>query len=376
MYNLQGASHMIKVGIIDADLIGRKKHRFPNLVCMKISSYHKAMGNNVTLLTDYNDLQSYDLVYISKVFTDTSVPDGVLNKPNVYYGGTGFYFDKAPDLPPKIEHSHPDYHLYDDYVSDLLSNGVKKSELKEYTDYSIGYLTRGCFRKCGFCVNKKYDRVYEASVLSEFYDPDRKKICLLDDNFLGCSNWRALLENLISSGKPFKFKQGLDERLLTDEKCELLFNCKYDGDITFAFDNIDDYKIINHKLELIRKYTNKQCVFYVLCGYDKENKYDEEFWVQDIINIFERINLLGKYGCLPYLMRFNKYLDSPYKGIYITIARWLNQFSFFKKHSLYEYTIADFNSGGKASGRYLQEFTSIHPEIADKYFYKKYFLKS
>lgn len=34
----------MKVGIIDADLIGRTKHRFPNLVCMKLSAWHKNGG--------------------------------------------------------------------------------------------------------------------------------------------------------------------------------------------------------------------------------------------------------------------------------------------------------------------------------------------
>lgn len=29
----------MKVGIVDADLIGRPKHRFPNLVCEKLSGY-------------------------------------------------------------------------------------------------------------------------------------------------------------------------------------------------------------------------------------------------------------------------------------------------------------------------------------------------
>lgn len=35
----------MKIGIIDADLLGRKKHRFPNLACMKISGYHKEKGD-------------------------------------------------------------------------------------------------------------------------------------------------------------------------------------------------------------------------------------------------------------------------------------------------------------------------------------------
>ena len=195
---------MRKIGVIDADLIGRTKHRFPNLACMKISSYHKSKGDEVTLLQSYDDLENYDKVYISKVFTDTPIPEGITSLSWVECGGTGFYFDKAPNLPEEIEHSFPDYHLYDDFVNQKIAEGIQASEFKEYTDYSIGFLTRGCFRKCGFCVNKKYDRVFLHSPLEEFYDPTRKKICLLDDNFLGQPHWKECLEALIATGKPFK----------------------------------------------------------------------------------------------------------------------------------------------------------------------------
>ena len=59
-----------KVGIIDADLFNRSRHRFPNLVCMKLSAYHKELGDSVSLLMDYKDIPQYDIVYIAKVFTD------------------------------------------------------------------------------------------------------------------------------------------------------------------------------------------------------------------------------------------------------------------------------------------------------------------
>ena len=65
-------------------------------------------------------------------------------------------------------------------------------QFKEYTDYSIGFLTRGCFRKCQFCVNQKYNHVFLHSPLKEFLDESRKKICLLDDNFLGCKHWKEI----------------------------------------------------------------------------------------------------------------------------------------------------------------------------------------
>lgn len=354
----------MKIGIIDADLISRKKHRFPNLACMKISAYYKTAGHYVRLLLSYNDIQNYDKVFISKVFTDTPVPDGVLDLPGVEHGGTGFFFDAAPNLPDEIEHHFPDYHLYDEFVYAKIAEGCKRSEFKEFLDYSIGFVTRGCFRKCGFCVNKKYDRVFCHSPLSEFYDPARPKICLLDDNFFGYPKWREILEELQATGKPFKFKQGLDERLLTDEKCELLCRSKYDGPITFAFDNVADYNLIRKKLEMIRAHTDKQFTFYVLCGYESQD-------ARDIESIFVRIRLLMQYGCIPYIMRFEKYKSCPYRGMYTTLARWCNQPSFFKKKSFREY--AEIGNGpGGAAARYAEEFEQQHPEIAAKYFDMKW----
>ena len=64
----------------------------------------------------------------------------------------------------------------------------------------------------------------------------------------------------------------MDERLLTDEKCEVLFNSKYDGDYIFAFDNVADYDIIHKKLQLLRKYTDKYPKFYVFCGFDRNDE--------------------------------------------------------------------------------------------------------
>lgn len=38
---------MPRIAIIDADLIGRKRHRFPNLACMKLSGCWKEQGAEV-----------------------------------------------------------------------------------------------------------------------------------------------------------------------------------------------------------------------------------------------------------------------------------------------------------------------------------------
>lgn len=379
----------MKVGIIDADLLGRHKHRFPNLACEKLSGYWKAQGADVALLMDYDHLNEYDQVYVSKVFTDTPVPEWLVETEKIHIGGTGFFFDKAPNLPKEIEHHMPDYRLYDSWIESEVEKAraehkrlgkafIEKNyrlQFKEYTDYCIGFITRGCFRKCKFCVNQKFDHVFQHSPLEEFYYDDCKKICLLDDNFLGCPNWKELLQQLIDTGKPFKFKQGLDERLLTDEKCEMLFTSNYDGDFTFAFDNIADYELIEKKLKMIRNYSKARNIkFYVLVGFESTDAVDIE-------NAFKRLELLMRYQCLPYIMRYQDknykpWQESKYRGMYIALARWGNQPSIYKKMSFRYFCDANQalrkTEGHCSSYKAMLEFEKEHPDIAARYFDLRY----
>ena len=365
----------MKIGIIDADLIGRKKHRFPNLASMKISGYYKELGNEVKLLLNYEDIKYYDKVFISKVFTDTPIDKNILKLNNVEYGGTGFFYDKAKPLPCEIEHHMPDYHLYDEWVQERLSNGEKRKNLEYYLDHSIGYSTRGCFRQCSFCVNKNYKKVLKNSGINEFLDKDRKYVCLLDDNILGYSGWKDIFNELNSTGKKFQFKQGMDERLLTDEKAEIILNSNYYGDYIFAFDNIEDKNIIIEKLKIWnnhRKTKGDNTKFYVLCGYDRENKYDYNFWIKDIEDTFERIKILNDNGCLPYIMRYKEYENSPYRGTYINLSAWCNQPSLFRKMTYREFCVANQNRTKTdklcSQMRYMLEIEKALPNISKKYF--------
>lgn len=339
---------------------------------MKLSGYNKSLGNKVMLHMDYENLEQFDKVYISKVFTDTETPEEVLSLSNIEYGGTGFFYDKATPLPNEIEHYMPDYTLYDGWVEDQLEKGRKRKEFEYYLDYSLGFTTRGCIRQCSFCVNKNYKQATLHSPISEFLDKNRKYICLLDDNILACKDWKGIFEDLKQTKMRFQYKQGLDERLLTDEKCEILFNSKWIGDYIFAFDNIRDKELIESKLKIIRRHTNKVLKFYVFCGYNhnKPDEYDDQFWKRDIEDAFARIKVLMENGCLPYIMRYKDYKLSPYRGTYINLARWCNQPSFFKKKSYREFCLA--NGENSSTVRYMNEFEKDHPDIAKLYYDMKY----
>ena len=58
----------MKIGLIDVD-----GHNFPNLALMRISAYHKRKGDEVEWW--WTDFVHYDIVYMSKVFSDSYSPD-------------------------------------------------------------------------------------------------------------------------------------------------------------------------------------------------------------------------------------------------------------------------------------------------------------
>lgn len=107
----------VRIGLIDVD-----GHHFPNLALMRISSYHKQRGDTVEWW--WSDFVHYDLVYISKIFSDSYSQDmpEPINADKVIKGGTGyaismqggkegFLKENDRELPPDIERMFPDYSL-------------------------------------------------------------------------------------------------------------------------------------------------------------------------------------------------------------------------------------------------------------------------
>lgn len=74
----------MKIGLIDVD-----GHHFPNLALMRISAWHKAQGDEVEWW--WTDFVHYDIVYMSKIFSDAYSPDvpEPMNADKVIKGGDG-----------------------------------------------------------------------------------------------------------------------------------------------------------------------------------------------------------------------------------------------------------------------------------------------
>jgi hypothetical protein len=281
----------LKIGLIDVD-----GHNFPNVAQMKISAYHKSLGDEVEWFFGFNH---YDIVYMSKVFTFTDDFYQVINADKIIKGGTGYGLQNK--LPPEIENMYPDYELY----------GIK--------DTAYGFLTRGCPRGCNFCIvaEKEGQCSKKVADLNQFWD-GQKEIKLLDPNVLACGNWKELLQQLIDSKAEVDFTQGLDIRLMTEEKAEMLNKIKIKM-IHFAWDNYE-FKTYE-KLKEYRpyfKFDDRKLRVYVLTNFNTTFEQD-----------LDRIYKLRDAGYDPFVMIYEKW-KAPKK--IKQMQRWVNsKFIFWSK---------------------------------------------
>lgn len=294
----------MRIGLIDVD--GKN---FPNLALMKLSAWHKEKGDAVEW---YEPMFGghYDKVYLSKVFSFTPDFDYPIDADEVIRGGTGYcislvngkeVFDKSKDkgLPYEVEHIYPDYSIY--------------PHLTEDTAY--GFLTRGCPRGCDFCIVKDKEGRCSVKVadLKEFWN-GQKKIVLCDPNILACKDWKDLLQQLADSGAGVDFNQGLDIRLMTEEKIEMLKKIRI-KEMHFAWDRYEDKDRVLPKLRLFAEMMGLRlhghsAIVYTIVNFSTTIEQD-----------LDRIYTLRDMGYWPYVMIYDK---AHCARIYKDLRRWVN----------------------------------------------------
>lgn len=308
----------MKIGLIDVD-----GHNYPNLPLMKLSAWHKAKGDQVVWYDVFTG--HCDRVYMSKVFSFSHDFPFVVDADEVIKGGSGYaikningreIYNKDIDtpLPYEIEHTYPDYSIY-----------------PETKDTAYGFMSRGCPRGCSFCHVKAKEGLKSVKVadLSEFWR-GQKNIVLCDPNTLACKEWKDILQQLIDSKATVDFNQGLDIRMMTEEKAQMLAQIKISA-IHFAWDRYEDKDIIQPRFKTFReqsKINAHNLQVYCLCG-DKERR------VLD--SDLERIYWLRENGYAPYVMLYDKQaLPSGHE--LRKLQRWVNnRFIFWSTPTFEEY---------------------------------------
>lgn len=280
--------------------------KWPNLALAKIAAWERSRGSDVEL---FNALFEYDLVYASKVFTDT--PDDGYLPEKAWRAGSGYDLETA--LPYVIEAMRPDWSLWPAWPHDM------------------GYSTRGCIRRCPFCVVPEKEG--NLRVVAEFGDvwTGRDELILLDANLTAAplDHFQKVCGEATSRGVALNFSQGLDARLLTDEHAEILRRTKTTKTIHMAFDHVRDEPAVRAAIATMQRagWPASRLMFYVLIGFDSTH---EE-------NLY-RVHLVRSLGADPFVMPFKR--DDPYQRRF---ARWVNNKVAFKSMTWPEW-LATFKS--------------------------------
>jgi len=255
--------------------------KYKNLALEKLRLYHTQQGDDVE---DYFALAHYDKVYCSSIFTFTkkhTVPQGAI------CGGSGF--DLITELPPDIENIEP--HL------------------------NFGFTTRGCIRKCPFCIVHIKEPILKVVIhyLKQLWDGRSKLITLYDNNILALpEHFESICKQSIELNLILDFNQGLDHRLLTPEIVKLLKSISH-KEYHLAFDSPAYYKSVNKAITMLQNEGINRCIWYVLVGFNTSFQED-----------LDRLNYLRERNQNAYVQRYKR------DRVYIPLARWANQHHIFR----------------------------------------------
>jgi hypothetical protein len=284
------------------------RNPYPPLGLMRISTWHKNKKDKVDFIKD-NPPQNYfgyrppklkkyyDIIYITTLFTYhfqeviKSIMFYQQKYPNAEIKVGGVLATLLPELIKKetgitphqgllneVEESPPDYSLF------------------PTLPFSITYTTRGCIRRCKFCVVPILEpKFFIRENWEKDINPPSKKIIFWDNNWLASPNFYKDVEKLKKIGKPFDFNQGLDCRLFDKEKAKLLSQTKINP-LRFAFDSPSQDGYIQNAIRLAKKYGFTDIMVYTL--FNSGEIYDTPEY------FYYRINELNKLKVDIYPMRY------------------------------------------------------------------------
>jgi len=284
------------------------KTQHPPMALMKLSSYHKALGDEVIYQKGFNyflDLKP-DIIYITSLFTwyYKQVVEIVLQYKNKYKNADirvgGICASLLKDDIYKETGIEPHYGIDNSFDSQPLDYTLFPT-----IDYSIGYTTKSCPRKCEWCVVHRLEKKfieYPAKIWFKQMNNKNpyKHIMLWDNNFTASSMEHQIetINTLKKLNKTVDFNQAIDCRLINEEKAKLYSQIKLKP-FRFAFDDIKYDGYPQKAFKLAEKYGLNDGSCLMLYNFEDNPK---NMWYR----MFEIIKL-QKVDIYP--MRYQEILD-------------------------------------------------------------------
>lgn len=300
--------------------------KYPPLGLLKLGKMEERKWNEVRLIRGNEQIPRYspDKIFITSLFTYSWKP---------VHESIEFYHEQFPSaeitiggiyatlMYRSIKNAFPFARVHRGLVREaenLLPAYHLLKQVDKWKDWnkSILFTTRGCIRKCPFCVVPKVEggmKEPKFSVLPLIH-PDHKEVVIWDNDFLASPYAKDILIELRDGGYRADFNQGLDARLMTEEFAGILADIK-SYTIHMAYDWPWEGPYVHKAIEFLADagYKRKNLIFYVL-----HNFYDKQHQKGDTpADFLSRIQDLMSWGASAYPMRFIP-LDSLTRRGYVS----------------------------------------------------------
>ncbi len=343
----------------------------PNLALMKLSTYYKQQDYKV-LLSKEIGYKEADKYFASTVFYTKISQQKIANLKSLYgekidIGGSGISLKKR--LLPEVEQCFPDYQLYN------------------HRKYALGFLTRGCTKKCSFClVPKKEGRLKKRGVFEDFVPNGQRNVMLLDNNLLAFQDAELLLAEIIKRKYAVNFSQSLDIVYLNERNLPFLTkidsrNAKFNKRmIYFSCNNVKTIKYFTDKKSLLKAFGKDAVTVITMYGFNTKlsEDYKSMTMIKELMLIpffQEYFPIIGAPSLIPdnfFDMGLNEVIRLTFRSNgqnWEKYLRWLNKFYFktFGKYYLPLIKIIYKYNNKERIHRYLKK-----PELLTNTMYKSY----
>ncbi|MCI0418023.1 MAG: hypothetical protein L0387_19865 [Acidobacteria bacterium] len=243
----------------------------PNLALLKLSTYYKKRGFEVLLARQPSYLKADE--YLASAVFHTELTKRKIAALRAIYGADveigGSGIDLAKRLPLEAEACFPDYSLY------------------KHQHYAIGFLTRGCPKRCAFCVVpvKEGPVKKNSTPFSDFVPTGQRNVMLLDDNLLSFAEVESVLVEMARRRYAVNFSQTLDIAYLTPRVYELLLKVNYQNArftrkrIYFSCNHPGTSRQFTDRKDLLKGFGMDAVCVVCMYGFDTSLNQDYQRWM-------------------------------------------------------------------------------------------------